>query len=80
MDQERKLKQTVYELYMSTRLGDLLMMDAPKTKSWRELALYTVDKEFWKTRVRVMRQHPVVNVSMGAHVEEGSWAPFTVSI
>ena len=78
MDSERKLKQAVYELYRLPRRGDLLM-DAPKTKSWRELMHYAEDKEFWKARVRGMRQQPVINVSMGAHVEEGSWAPFTVS-
>ena len=78
MDRKRKLKQAVYELYRSPRLGDLLM-DASKAKSWRELTLYVVDKEYWKTRVRGIRQQSVINVSMGAHVEEDNWAPFTVS-
>ena len=78
MDSKRKLKQAVYELYKSPQRGDLLI-DSPKTKSWRELMRYAEDKEFWKARVRGMRQQPVIKVSMGAHVEEGSWAPFTVS-
>ena len=78
MGSDRKLKQAVFELYKSPSAGDLLM-DSPKTKSWRELMQYAADKEYWKARVRVMRQCPVVNVNMGTHVEDGSWAPFTVS-
>ena len=78
MSSERKLKQAVFELYSSPKSGDLLM-DAPKTRSWRELKAYAEDKEYWKARVRCMRQRPVVTIDVGAHVEAGSWAPFTVS-
>ena len=39
-------------------------MDAPKTKSWWELEAYTDDNEYWRTRVRIMRQQPVVNIKM----------------
>ena len=78
MGKERKLKQAVYVLYKSPKTGDLLM-DAPKTKSWSELMQYAAEKEYWKARVRAMRQRPVVSVNIGTHVEEGSWAPFTVS-
>ena len=78
MGQERKLKQTVFEIYKSTKQGDLLM-DAPKVRSWRELTSYAADKEYWKARVRCMRQQPVMKVHAGKHVEAGSWAPFTVS-
>ena len=78
MDTERKLKQAVYVLYKSPTIGDLLM-DDPKTKSWRELLQYAADKEYWKARVRAMRQRPMVSVNLATHVEEGSWAPFTVS-
>ena len=75
---KRKLKQAVFELYSEPRPGDLLM-DAPKTRSWRELLYYAQDREYWKARVRSMRQQPVVSVHIGTHVEEGGWAPFTVS-
>ena len=78
MGQERKLKQAVFEIYKSPKPGDLLM-DAPKSKSWRELTTYAADREFWKAKVRRMRQQPVVRIRMGGHVETGSWAPFTVS-
>ena len=81
MRSERKLKQAVFELYSSPKPDDLLM-DAPKTRSWRELKTYSEDKEYWKirrTRVRCMWQRPVVTIDVGAHVEAGSWAPFTVS-
>ena len=78
MGPERKLKQAVFEMFRNPKPGDLLM-DAPKVKSWRELASFACDKEYWKARVRSMRQQPVVNVDMGRHVEAESWAPFTVS-
>ena len=78
MGVERKLKQAIFELYSAPTPGDLLM-DAPKTRSWRELLSYAEDREYWKARVRSMRQQPVVHVDMGQHVEVGSWAPFTVS-
>ena len=78
MGPERKLKQAVFEMFRNPKPGDLLM-DAPKVKSWRELASFACDKEFWKARVRSMRQQPVVSVDMGRHVEAESWAPFTVS-
>ena len=68
----------MFELYRSPRTGDLLM-DVPKTKSWRELMHYTADKDYWKARARAMWQQPVVNVNVGTHVEEGSWSHFTVS-
>ena len=78
MDSERKLKQAVFEMFRAPRPGDLLM-DAPKVKSWHELRLFACDKEYWKARVRSMRQQPVVRVDIGKHVESGCWAPFTVS-
>ena len=51
---ERKLKQAVYEMYVSRSDGDMLM-DAPRTRSWRELLKYADDKEYWKARVRAMK-------------------------
>ena len=78
MDNERKLKQAVFEMFRAPRPGDLLM-DAPKVKSWHELRLFACDKEYWKARVRSMRQQPVVRVDIDKHVESDCWAPFTVS-
>ena len=78
MGKDRKLKQAVYEMFRAPKPGDLLM-DAPKVKSWYELGAYAWDKEYWKARVRSMRQRPVVRIDIGKHVEASSWAPFTVS-
>ena len=39
MTDDRKLKQTAYEIFKSPNPGDLLM-DASKTDSWRELKAY----------------------------------------
>ena len=47
MGKERKLKYVVFEIYRSSRTDNLLM-DAPKTKSWRELMHYAADKESCK--------------------------------
>ena len=54
-------------------------MDTPKGKSWRETLVFAEDKEFWKSRVRSMRQQPVFHVELDKHVVEGSWSSFTVS-
>ena len=55
MGSERKLKQAVYEMYVSRTEGDL-MMDAPATESWHELQKYAKDKDYWRARVRKMKQ------------------------
>ena len=73
---ERMIKQAVYEMYKQPLEGDLLM-DAPKSKSWRELCTYAVNREYWRERVRKLRQ-PRISIQVGSHVMEGSWAPFTV--
>ena len=36
------------------------------------------DREYWKARVRRMRQ-PRVEVKFGRHVEKGGWYSFTMS-
>ena len=77
LDNERQIKQAVFEMYKNPTKGDLLM-DAPTTSSWRELRKYAMDREYWRTRVRKMKQ-PRINVQIGSHVVEGAWAPFTVS-
>ena len=78
MEKERKLKQAVFELFRSPSQGDLLM-DAPKVNSWRELMQFAADRVYWQARVRGLRQQPIVKVDLGKHVEDGSWAPFTIS-
>ena len=75
MGPERKLKQTVFEMFKVRREGDL-MMDAPATSSWRELTEFACDKTYWSTRVRSMRQ-PRVRVEFNVE-EEG--AEFAISM
>ena len=78
MGKDRKLKQAVFELYKAPSQGDL-MMDAPKVDSWSELMKLAADRDYWKARVRGFRQQPIVKVDLGNHVEDSSWAPFTIS-
>ena len=54
-------------------------MDAPQTESWRELCAYAVDREYWKARVRAMKQ-PRVGVEIkGPQVEASETLSFTIS-
>ena len=78
MEKTRKLKMAVYEIFRAPSQGDLLM-DAPTVSSWRELKQYAADRDYWKARVRSLRQRSVTKVTIGQHVVEGSWAPFTIS-
>ena len=55
MAKERKLKQEVFEIFKTSKPDDVLM-NTPKVKSWRELLAFVEDKEFWKSRVRNIRQ------------------------
>ena len=77
MGPERKLKQAVFEMFKRRSEGDLLM-DAPCTKSWRELTTYDMNRDYWRARVRAMKQSRV-SVDMGTHIEEGETLSFTVS-
>ena len=78
LGRERQINHAIFEMYKKPTVGDLLM-DAPKTSSWKELCTYAMDREYWRTRVRKMKQ-PRVHIQMGPHVVEGSWAPFTISV
>ena len=78
LGQERQIKHSIFGMYKKPTEGDLLM-DSPKTSSWKELCTYTMDREYWRTRVGKMKQ-PRVHIQMGPHVAEGSWAPFTISV
>ena len=77
MGQDRKLKQAVFEMFKLRCEGDLLM-DTPKTTSWRELTTRAMDKDYWRTRVRALTQ-PRVTVDIGSHFEEEQTLSFTVS-
>jgi len=39
-------------------------MDAPEAGSWRELRKFAKDKETWRTRVRALRQAPVIHAKV----------------
>ena len=73
----RMLKQAAFEMFSSPQPGDLLM-DAPRCESWRELQTYAEDREYWRARVRAMRQQPRLMI-LESEVEEGGWTPFTIS-
>ena len=54
-------------------------MDAPQTESWRMLCEYAADREYWKTRVRAMKQ-PRVGVEInGPQVEVSETLSFTIN-
>ena len=44
-------------------------MDAPRYSSWRHLYTQVCDRDFWRVRVRALRQMSIVSVIMGPHVE-----------
>ena len=71
------LKLAVFEMHKASQPGDLLM-DAPKTDSWRELLKFAGDRELWRTRVRAMRQQRL-RVEMGSHVEGEQTVSFTIN-
>ena len=47
MGAERNLKRAIFVLWKDKREGDMLM-DAPKTTSWRELMKFVSDREWWR--------------------------------
>ena len=77
MTQERTIKQATYVMFKATQPGDILM-DAPQTRSWRELCTYACDRDYWRARVRTLRQ-PRVAVQLGSHHEPSMEFSFTVS-
>ena len=50
IDEERILQCAVKEVYENKSEGDI-MMDAPKPDSWREMELWSVDRDKWRSRV-----------------------------
>jgi len=77
MTQEQKIKQAIYVMFKSPQPGDILM-DAPQTRSWRELCTYACDRDYWRARVRALRQ-PRVVVQLGSHREPSMELSFKVS-
>ena len=65
-------------MFRDPQIGDLLM-DAPKTSSWRELQAFALDKDYWRKRVRGLKPPRINYVEMDPEVEPGSWTPFTIS-
>ena len=78
MTQERKVKQAVFIMFKNPQPGDILM-DIPRTNSWRELCKYACDRDYWRTRVKALRQPRVSTVNLGPHLEPSATFPFTVS-
>ena len=78
MGTERKLKHAVFEMFKAPKEGDLLM-DAPERDSWRCLCTYACDRDYWRTRVRAMRQPQVERTVTGSQREAEQVFPFTIS-
>ena len=76
MGTERLLKRAIFEMFKNRREGDMLM-DAPTHKSWRELQEYAADRDYWRARVRAMKQ-PRIRVE-GPEKMAGACQPFTIS-
>ena len=77
MNKERMVKQAIFVMYKSRSEGDMLM-DAPRHITWKELCTYACDRNFWRTRVRGLRQ-PRVTITTGSHIEPATTTPFTIS-
>ena len=78
MGEERKLKRAIFVMFKSPQPGDMLM-DAPQTDSWRELCTFGCDREYWKARVRALRQPRIVTATLDPHHEAATTVSFTVS-
>ena len=78
MGPDRMLKQAMYEMYKAPQTGDM-MMDAPTTDTWKELCTYAWDRDYWRARVRSLRQPRVTTVTLGSHRENEMTVPFTIS-
>ena len=54
MGTERRVKQTVFEMYKD-RKSDDLVMDTPRHSAWRELCKQAADRDKLCARVRGMK-------------------------
>ena len=77
LDEDRMLQRAVKEVYDTRSEGDI-MMDAPKTDSWRELRLWAADRDKWRARVQSIRWGSGVHIKTKVFVPE-SVVSFTVS-
>ena len=76
MGTDRLLKRAIFYMFKERQEGDMLM-DAPTHNSWRELCTYACDRDYWRARVRSMRQ-PRITV-LGPEIMKGGCNPFTIS-
>ena len=76
MGDERLLKRDIFGMFKERQDGDILM-DTPSHNSWRELKKYVMDRDYWRVRVRSMRQ-PRIRVEEPEIMEVGC-DPFTIS-
>ena len=65
-------------MYKAPQTGDMLM-DASETETWKELRAYAKDRDYWRARVRALRQPRVTTVNLGSHREGDMTVPFTIS-
>ena len=56
-----------------------MLMDAPEVHSWRELCRRAMARDYWKTRVRAMKQPKVTVEVSGPHFQKGETISFTIN-
>ena len=77
LDEDRILQRAIKDIYDHRCKGDILM-DAPKTGSWRELRLWAADRDKWRKRVQSVRWESGVQIKTKVFVPEAV-VPFTIS-
>ena len=53
-------------------------MDAPQGTTWKEMCVYACDRDYWRARVRGLKQSRVM-VGAGSHIEKSSTVSFTIN-
>ena len=76
MGTERLLKRAIFTMYKDRQEGDMLM-DAPACGSWYELCAYAMDRDYWRARVRALRQ-PRLRIE-GSEIMKGECKLFAIS-
>jgi len=59
MGPDRKIKQSLYDMFRDPREGDLLM-DVSTKDTWRKLCQAAADREAWRDKVRLLKQKPIL--------------------
>ena len=78
LDEDRIVQRAVKDVYEHGCEGDI-MMDAPKTDSWREMKMWAADRDKWRKRVQSVRWGPGgVQIKTKVFVPEVV-VPFTIS-